>query len=178
MRHRQETKPDHPDPARRRGHQQARDHGHRRERGRLRHGDVRTALLMALTEGPAHGYELGQRLERASQGAWRPSPGSIYPTLQMLADEELVSSEERDGKRIYTLTRRGEAEHKERGRRGEGAPWQGAYDDQSRDLRASSLAVRMAVKQVALVGTIDQQTRATAILVEARRKLYDLLAVA
>jgi DNA-binding PadR family transcriptional regulator len=133
---------------------------------------------MALADGPAHGYQLGQRLERASEGAWRPSPGSIYPTLQMLSDEEMVSSEERDGKRIYTLTRRGEAEHKERGKRGEGAPWQGAYDDQSRDLRASSVALRMAVKQVALVATAEQQTRATAILVEARRKLYDLLGAA
>src|SRR5580704_8810040 len=176
MRHREETKSDNPDPTRRRGHRQAGDHGHQRERGRLRHGEVRTALLMALTEGPAHGYELGQRLERASQGAWRPSPGSIYPTLQLLADEEMVSSEERDGKRIYTLTRRGQAEQKERASRGEGSPWQAAYDERAGDLREAVVALKMAARQVAEVGTTDQQSRATAVVVEARRKLYDLLA--
>jgi DNA-binding PadR family transcriptional regulator len=143
----------------------------------MRHGDVRAALLFALEAGPAHGYELGQRLESASAGAWRPSPGSIYPTLQMLADEELVSSEERDGKRIYTLTRRGQAEAKERGRRGEDTPWQAASEDPAeRGLREALDAVRMAIKQIVLVGTAEQRASATAVLVEARRKIYDLLA--
>ena len=67
----------------------------------MRHGDVRAAILLGLTEGPAHGYEIGQRLLRASGGAWQPSPGSIYPTLQTLSDEDLVTSEEREGKRIW-----------------------------------------------------------------------------
>jgi len=142
----------------------------------MRHGEVRTALLLALQDGPAHGYELGQRLERASGGMWRPSPGSIYPTLQMLADEDLVSSEERDGKRIYTLTRTGRAEAKERTDRGEAAPWQAAYDDESRDLREEVDAVRMAVKQVGAIGSAEQRTRAREILAEARRQIYEILA--
>jgi DNA-binding PadR family transcriptional regulator len=174
------TSDHHPEHPRRRSRGHDHDHGdrHGHGRGRLRHGEVRIALLRALADGPAHGYELGQRLEKASQGAWRPSPGSIYPTLQLLADEEMVSSEERDGKRIYTLTRRGQAEQKERAGRGEGAPWQGAYDERAGDLREAVVALKMAAKQVAAVGTTDQQSRAAAIVVEARRKLYDLLATA
>src|SRR5579864_6524404 len=81
---------------------------------RMRRGDIRTALLGALEEGPAHGYELIGRLEQKSGGMWRPSPGSVYPTLQMFEDEGLVRSEERDGKRTYELTDAGRAEAGER----------------------------------------------------------------
>src|SRR4051794_19550138 len=72
--------------------------------GRMRRGDIRTALLVVLEDGPGHGYELIQRLEAKSEGAWRPSPGSIYPTLQLLEDEGLVRSVEREGKRVYEVT--------------------------------------------------------------------------
>ena len=54
-------------------------------------GDVRTALLVALLEGPQHGYQLIQAIEARTSGAWKPSPGSVYPTLQLLSDEGLVS---------------------------------------------------------------------------------------
>lgn len=57
----------------------------------MRRGDVRIALLVALLDGPAHGYELIQRLEAKTEGRWKPSPGSVYPQLQMLADEDLLS---------------------------------------------------------------------------------------
>jgi DNA-binding PadR family transcriptional regulator len=150
------------------GHQQHERHG-----GRLRHGDVRTAILMALSEGPAHGYEIGQRLLRASGGAWQPSPGSIYPTLQTLSDEDLVTSEERDGKRVYTLSKAGDAELAERQKRGEGAPWEGARGG---ELREAIVALRMAVRQVAAVGTTEQRARAKTIIDEARRQIYELLA--
>jgi DNA-binding PadR family transcriptional regulator len=142
----------------------------------MRHGDVRAAMLMALVEGPAHGYELGQRLLRASAGAWQPSPGSIYPTLQLLADEDLVTSEEREQKRIYTLTRRGLALVKERSERGDGAPWESATDGHSGELREAVSALKQAARQVASVGTTEQREQATAIIVDARRRLYELLA--
>ena len=142
----------------------------------MRHGDVRAALLLALQEGPAHGYELGQRLERASGGAWRPSPGSIYPTLQALADEEVVVSSERDGKRIYELDKRGRAELKERSDRGDATPWQAASDAPSSDLKEAVHALKEAAKQIGTVGTADQVARATTIVVEARRQVYELLA--
>lgn len=142
----------------------------------MRHGDVRAALLLALQDGPAHGYELGQRLERASGGAWRPSPGSIYPTLQALADEDLIIATDRDGKRIYELGRAGQAELKQRAERGEATPWQAATDAPSSGLKEAVMALKLAARQVGEIGSADQVARATTILVEARRQVYALLA--
>ena len=84
-----------------------REHGH--GGGRRRRGDIRTAVLAALEESPAHGYEIIQRFEEKTAGMWRPSAGSIYPTLQLLEDEGLVRSYERDGKKVYELTDEGRA---------------------------------------------------------------------
>src|SRR5262245_28773636 len=61
---------------------------------RVRRGNVRAAILALLAERPMHGYEMIQELEARTEGLWRPSPGSIYPTLQLLEDEELVTVEE------------------------------------------------------------------------------------
>ncbi|MFT3694149.1 MAG: PadR family transcriptional regulator [Kofleriaceae bacterium] len=152
---------------------------HHHERGgfrRMRHGDVRAALLLALVEGPAHGYELGQRLERASGGAWRPSPGSIYPTLQQLADEDAVIVTERDGKRIYELGKRGKSEVEDRKERGEENPWQAAADAPSSELKEALHALKAAVKQVASIGNADQIAKVTGLVVETRRQVYELLA--
>ena len=101
------------------GHQH--DHEHSRDRGefgfgrhggpphrggprRTRRGDIRLALLSGLTDGPAHGYELIQRLSDRSGGRWKPSPGSVYPTLQMLEDAGFASSSQQDDKRVYAIT--------------------------------------------------------------------------
>src|SRR6266567_4286449 len=70
-------------------------------------GDVRAAILVLLTEGPMHGYQVIHELTDRSGGMWRPSPGSVYPTLQLLEDEGLVRSEEVEGKRIFQLTEAG-----------------------------------------------------------------------
>jgi DNA-binding PadR family transcriptional regulator len=135
---------------------------------------VRAALLVALRDGPAHGYELGQRLERISNGAWKPSPGSIYPTLQTLSDEDCVSSVERDGKRVYTLGTKGKSEIDEREARGDASPW--LVPDQGRGaLRDAAHSLRAAVKQIAVVGSSTQQQRAVEIVTDARRQLYALL---
>jgi DNA-binding PadR family transcriptional regulator len=142
----------------------------------LRHGDVRAALLLALQQGPAHGYELGQRLERASEGGWRPSAGSIYPTLQALADEDLVTCEERDGKRVYTLSKRGTTVLKERAERGEADPWRPMVDGRSGALYEAVVGLKMAAKQVSVAGSTEQRDKAVAIVGEARRQLYELLA--
>src|SRR4051812_4824290 len=82
----------------------------RRGPARRRRGDVRGALLIALVEGPSHGYDLMQLLETKTEGRWRPSPGAVYPALQQLADEGLVTVNEHDGKRVYTLTDEGRAD--------------------------------------------------------------------
>ena len=104
----------------RRGHRSLEDavgegrgggHGHRpfgpggaRRGGRARRGDVRAAILALLGESPMHGYQIIQELETRSNGLWRASPGSIYPTLQLFEDEGLVSASEVDGKRVFQLT--------------------------------------------------------------------------
>ena len=95
---------------------------------RMRRGDIRTALLTALEDGPAHGYEVINRLEEKSGGMWRPSPGSVYPTLQLFEDEGLVRSEERDGKRVYELTDAGRAQATERAERMGAEPWNAGPD--------------------------------------------------
>src|SRR6476660_6749206 len=69
---------------------------------RARRGDVRTAILALLQEKPAHGYDLIRELEERSGGMWQPSPGSVYPTLQMLEDQGFLTGEESDGKRVYS----------------------------------------------------------------------------
>src|SRR5262245_45884231 len=76
----------------------------------VRRGNVRAAILALLAERPMHGYEMIQELEARTDGLWRPSAGSIYPTLQLLEDEGLVSGEDSDGKRRFSLTDAGRAE--------------------------------------------------------------------
>src|SRR4029079_9174004 len=96
--------------------------GERRGSGRMRRGDVRSALLIALLDGPGHGYELIQALEAKTDGRWRPSPGSVYPSLQLLADEGLVTAVDDHGKRVFSLTDEGRTEAEARVASG-GNPW-------------------------------------------------------
>src|SRR5215218_10776255 len=84
--------------------------GYGRGRHRVRRGDVRSAILALLDDKPMHGYEMIQELDERTGGRWRPSAGSIYPTLQLLEDEGLVSVEEIDGKRVFSLTDAGREE--------------------------------------------------------------------
>src|SRR6201989_406520 len=88
---------------------------------RARRGDVRAAVLALLADRPMHGYEMIKEIEERSEGAWTPSAGSIYPTLQMLEDEGLIRGEDSDGKRRFTLTDTGRAEQDEKAE--EVAPW-------------------------------------------------------
>src|ERR1700739_4392647 len=83
--------------------------GVRGRRGRGRRGDVRYAILALLQERPMHGYEMMQELAERTQGLWRPSPGSLYPALQLLEDQGYVRSESADGRRQFTLTEEGRA---------------------------------------------------------------------
>src|SRR5688500_8921560 len=91
-------------------------------RRRMRRGDVRAALLVLLDEQPQTGYGLMEEIERRSSGAWRPSPGSVYPTLQQLEDEGLVGTEEGEGRTPFTLTDAGRAYVAEN-REELGEPW-------------------------------------------------------
>jgi DNA-binding PadR family transcriptional regulator len=144
----------------------------------MRRGDIRTALLAVLVDGPGHGYELIQRLEEKSDGAWRPSPGSVYPTLQLLDDEGLVTGIERDGKRIFEITDAGRAEAEARIAEAGAPPWElvGRGGRPSGELRESFGHLALAIRQVAGAGTDDQRERAVAVLKDARKQLYAILA--
>jgi DNA-binding PadR family transcriptional regulator len=145
--------------------------------GRMRRGEIRTALLTELTEAPGHGYDLIQRLEEKSGGEWRPSPGSVYPTLQMLEDEGLVRSTERDDKRVYEITDTGRAEAERRSKEAGGAPWEGGRSRSPRgQLKESAVQILLASRQLQHAGTDEQVATALEIMRNARKQLYGLLA--
>jgi DNA-binding PadR family transcriptional regulator len=124
-----------------------------------------------------HGYEMIQELESRTDGMWRPSPGSVYPTLQLLEDEGLVTAQESDGKRLFSLTDPGRAEA---AKAAEGPkPWEQVtkgVDPSAFALRNAGWAVISAARQVVAVGTEEQKTRAVELLDETRRRLYGMLA--
>jgi DNA-binding PadR family transcriptional regulator len=149
-------------------------------RGRRRRGDVRTAVLMLLAEEPRNGYQLMQTIEERSGGRWRPSPGSVYPTLSQLEDEGLIRAVDRDGTKLFEITDQG------RERLGESktdpAPWE--PDEQEDDPHAHSLSeiasliiqIGKAAWQVAQEGDERQTEKACQTLAETRRALYRILA--
>lgn len=142
---------------------------------RMKRGDIRTAVLAALQDGPGHGYELMSRLSERTGGRWRPSPGSVYPMLQALQDEGLVTSTETDGKRVFELTPEGQAEATERASAG-GNSWEMGTDDEHQKLRASVMQLMAAARQVGMSGNPELLQKAEVIVTEARRKVYQLLA--
>ena len=89
---------------------------------RMARGDVRAAVLSLLAEEPMHGYQIIREIEDRSGGTWKPSAGSVYPTLQLLADEGLVAAEEQNGRKTYSLTEAGRATADEADAP---APWEG-----------------------------------------------------
>ena len=159
---------------RRRRHGADWTHG-RGGRHRVRRGDVRSAILALLDDRSMHGYEMIQELDERTGGRWRPSAGSIYPTLQLLEDEGLVSSEQVDGKRVYSLTDAGRQEvpPSSEGKR----PWEEADRDSPRfELRAELFRTMAAAKQLARTDDEAQIGKAVSILKESRRQLYGILA--
>jgi len=150
---------------------------HRRGRGRARRGDVRLALLRLLAEEPRNGYQLMQAIEDRSEGLWRPSPGSVYPTLAQLEDEGLIRSAESEGARRFEITDAGR-EHLE-SRADEPSPWRPAAEDADNPLTELAplvIQIGKATFQVASVGDETQRDRARALLAETRRALYRILA--
>jgi DNA-binding PadR family transcriptional regulator len=144
---------------------------------RMRRGDVRGEVLTALLDGPAHGYEVIRRLEERSGGAWRPSPGSVYPTLQLLDDSGLVRSSEQDGRRTYELTDEGRTEAEQHAAKGQaGGPGDDTETQGRFGVRSAAVEVLKAAMQVAGVGTPDQVGRAIALLRQTRQSLYQILA--
>ncbi len=147
---------------------------------KVRRGDVRTAILDVLAVEPMNGYQIIQRIAERSGGMWKPSPGSVYPTVQQLEDEGLVEGAEEAGRRVLRLTESGKrwvVDHPDE----LAATWR-AFDDGAEsegstpDLKPVIGQVMAAVWQVVTSGTRQQQAEAAEILAETRRKLYGLLA--
>ncbi|MDX6314577.1 MAG: hypothetical protein QOF84_7434 [Streptomyces sp.] len=145
-------------------------------RGRARRGDVRASILALLKDQPRHGYEIIQEIAERSGGAWKPSPGSVYPTLQLLEDEGLISSASEGGKKLFTLTEAGRAEADA----GPEAPWEeagrGVDWDSLHEIRKAGGGLVDAFRQVWATGTPQQRDKALAVVNEARKKLYLILA--
>jgi DNA-binding PadR family transcriptional regulator len=144
----------------------------------MRRGDVRAALLVLLDEQPHTGYSLMEEIERRSNGAWRPSPGSVYPTLQQLEDEGLVRAEDGEGRTPFTLSEAGKAYVEEK-REELGEPWakpaEGAGAERY-ELRGLIGQIAAAAYQVSAAGDTTQVTRAKELLAQTRRGLYQILA--
>jgi DNA-binding PadR family transcriptional regulator len=142
-------------------------------------GDVRASVLALLAEEPMHGYQIITELAERSNGAWRPSPGSVYPVIQQLQDEGLVRIEESEGRRVVHLTPAGQqyvAAHADELT----APWEavGGFgpDEATYALLGAAKGLAGAAWQVAQAGTKADVEKATAVLAEARRRLYGILA--
>ena len=150
---------------------------------RVRRGDVRAAILDLLAEGqPWNGYQLIQEIGARTQGVWRPSAGSVYPALQLLEDEGLISTQRDESgdnrTRMYTLTEEGRAyveQHADELR----ASWDavtGSVDEAEVQLRDTIRQVIVAVTQVMQAGSAPQVKQAGKILADTRRALYRILA--
>jgi len=156
--------------------------GGRKRGGRSRagRGDVRITILILLDEGPANGYQLMQEIEQRTNGAWKPSSGSIYPALQQLEDEGIVQTTEGEGRKMFALTEEGR-QHVREHRAEWTAPWEGIEEEEgdsqeSARIRDVITQLAMAYMQVIQVGTESQRAEAARVLVGARQALYRILA--
>lgn len=145
-------------------------------RGRARRGDVRASILALLKDRPMHGYEMIQEIAERSGGAWKPSPGSVYPTLQLLEDEGLIASESEGGKKLFSLTEAG----REAAEAGPEAPWEeasrGVDWEALGEIRQAGFGLMEAFGQVWKTGTKEQREKALTVINDARKRLYLILA--
>ncbi len=151
--------------------------GHRGPK--VRRGDVRAAILDVLAVEPMNGYQIIQQIAERSGGAWKPSPGSVYPTVQQLEDEGLVEGTEGVGRRLLQLSEEGRA-YVEAHPDELAATWapfeQPEAEEGPGDLKPVIGQVMGAVWQVVVSGTKQQKAEAAEILADTRRRLYGILA--
>jgi DNA-binding PadR family transcriptional regulator len=150
--------------------------GRGRGRGRIQRGDVRTAILLVLADEAMHGYQIMQAVSDRTGGAWRASPGAVYPTIAQLEDEGLVTTREEGGRRLVTLTSEGRTYVEERSAR-LGDPF-AAFADRPTgpDLREPLHELQAAARQILSTGNAAQVEAAAQVLARARRSLYLILA--
>ena len=141
-------------------------------------GDVRAAILALLREGPRTGYQIMSEISERSGGAWRPSPGAVYPALSQLADEGLIAGEESGGRRTFSLTAAGQTyleQHPEMAR----AAWESKEQQEAWELPglfAEAARLGGGIVQVAHSGTPEQIHAVERLLGRTRRELYQILA--
>ncbi|HEY0718853.1 MAG TPA: PadR family transcriptional regulator [Streptosporangiaceae bacterium] len=144
-------------------------------------GDVRATILALLTEGPRTGYQIMSDIEERSRGAWRPSPGAVYPALQQLADEELIIGDEAGGRRSYRLTEAGQEYVTANPEMARGA-WASMADAGASGpgelprLFGEAARLGAAIAQLAHAGSPDQLRAAERLIKRSRRELYEILA--
>lgn len=137
---------------------------------------MRAAVLVLLAEGPSNGYRIIGEVAERSGGAWRPSPGSVYPTLQQLQDEGLVETDPADAKQ-FALTAEGRR-HVEEELAGVPAPWDAPefrVADGERALLAQLQQIALTFQQVVLAGRPGDVQRVSDVLERCRRDLVAIL---
>jgi DNA-binding PadR family transcriptional regulator len=148
-------------------------------RHRARRGALLAAVLTLLDERPMHGYELITELEDRSEGRWRPSPGAMYPALKKMVVHDLVTAEDVDGKRQFTLTDAGRQQLTEiREKHGDDAaePWEQTDTGGRGELRGSVAELIGQARQIGRFGTAEQIQKARSVFDDAKRQLYVILA--
>lgn len=150
---------------------------------RTRRGDIKFILLELLSEHPAHGYDLIKEMETRNGGFRRLSPGSVYPTLQMLEDGGYLNSTQEGGKKIYTITDEGRQLLAERTQQeNSDSPWEAfktvmmGKPQELIELRNVATELGAAVMQVARGGNVERMSRVRELLDQAKRDIYGILA--
>lgn len=143
-------------------------------------GDIKFLLLELLLERPKHGYEMIKELEGRFSGFYSPSPGSVYPTLQMLEDRGYVRSTSEDGKRVYSITEEGRTYLQAQGHERPSRRWHQPEFGASPELRAFGREVfefGRAVVQAARSSSHDPErmARLRGVIDRARREIYAIL---
>ncbi|MEU5844233.1 PadR family transcriptional regulator [Rhodococcus sp. NPDC047139] len=145
-------------------------------RGRAQRGDVRAAVLRLLGTEPMHGYQLMEAIAERTGGAWRPSPGAIYPTISQLEDEGLVTVEKEGGRKLVSLTDEGRS-YLDDPQNEVIDPFVVHQGDSGvPDLRLALRDLQGAARSVAMSGSDAEIAAAHAVLTEAKKSLYRILA--
>ncbi|MBX9471649.1 PadR family transcriptional regulator [Microcella sp.] len=165
-------------------------------RGATAHGDLRTAILAALAHDAKNGHQVMQAITAASGGSWMPAASEVYPMLQLLTDEGLVSTRHDGERTVYTLTDAGreaaaaaaeahDSEHEAWSRpdwsmsdftdRMSGR-WNDHWNERTSAVPRAGAKLAQAAAQVTQSGTREQQERAAALLDQTRKALYAILA--
>lgn len=140
----------------------------------VRRGDMGLVLLKALLSRPMHGYEIIRELEERSKGTWRPSPGSVYPTLQLLEEQDFVTSSQQKGKKVYTITKLG---HEETVNKKPQAPSECSEIDLEKvaELRTATTQLMNLIQTITRTGSATNYKQAEQIIAKTSEKLSTIL---